>query len=201
MRCHFPGAYNREPLSCGRRKIIHNASHSVAAGHKGKESFTTETGTSTLVASEYGSLFCWPTIISLWSLCLCGEILLRYAVGVNLMNKFRNQMAVRSTARALSYLMLACAVVLPGSAQTKPGNSSHAYLDTSLPLEKRVDDLVSRMTIEEKVRQMQHTARQSPGSAFPRTIGGVKLCTAWRARDTQPCFRRPLAWPRPGITT
>jgi len=49
-------------------------------------------------------------------------------------------------------------LVFTATAQTKPQNPSPTYLDISLPLEKRVDDLISRMTIEEKVRQMQHVA-------------------------------------------
>jgi len=32
------------------------------------------------------------------------------------------------------------------------------YLNTSLSVEKRVDDLVARMTLEEKVSQMAYTA-------------------------------------------
>src|SRR5258708_4003678 len=42
-----------------------------------------------------------------------------------------------------------------------------AYLDASLPLEKRVNDLVSRMTIEEKVSQMQDVARAIPRLNIP----------------------------------
>src|SRR5260370_259488 len=37
-----------------------------------------------------------------------------------------------------------------------------AYLDPSLPLEQRVNDLVSRMTLEEKVSQMQDVAAAVP---------------------------------------
>ena len=32
------------------------------------------------------------------------------------------------------------------------------YLDTSLPVEKRVDDLLQRLTLQEKISQMMHTA-------------------------------------------
>src|SRR5258708_7855808 len=42
-----------------------------------------------------------------------------------------------------------------------------AYLDASLPLEKRVNDLVSRMTIEEKVSQMQDVAAAIPRLGVP----------------------------------
>jgi beta-glucosidase len=41
------------------------------------------------------------------------------------------------------------------------------YLDTSLPIEQRVNDLISRMTLEEKVHEMQHTAPGIPGLGVP----------------------------------
>src|SRR5579859_4075959 len=45
-----------------------------------------------------------------------------------------------------------------------PGGKSAVapYEDPSLPIAQRVDDLVSRMTLEEKVLQMQHTAPAIP---------------------------------------
>jgi beta-glucosidase len=46
------------------------------------------------------------------------------------------------------------------SAATEPTRA--AYLDPSLPLEQRVNDLVSRMTLEEKVSQMQDVAAPIP---------------------------------------
>ena len=42
-------------------------------------------------------------------------------------------------------------------------NGNYAYKDPSLPLEERVADLLSRMTLEEKVSQMVH-----PAAAIPR---------------------------------
>src|SRR5438045_8934079 len=47
------------------------------------------------------------------------------------------------------------------SAQTPP------YKDPSLPIEKRVDDLVSRMTLEEKVSQMMNAAPAIPRLGIP----------------------------------
>jgi len=41
------------------------------------------------------------------------------------------------------------------------------YLDPSQPLEKRVADLVSKMTLEEKVSQMQHSAAAIPRLQIP----------------------------------
>ena len=41
------------------------------------------------------------------------------------------------------------------------------YRNPSLPIEQRVDDLISRMTLDEKVRQMQHTAPAIPQIGIP----------------------------------
>src|SRR5260370_306663 len=59
------------------------------------------------------------------------------------------------------------------SAQTAENRSAAkeptraAYLDPSLPLEQRVNDLVSRMTFEEKVSQMQDVAAPIPRLGIP----------------------------------
>jgi len=42
------------------------------------------------------------------------------------------------------------------------------YMDSSLPVEKRVDDLVSRMTLEEKVGQMMNGADAIPRLGIPK---------------------------------
>jgi beta-glucosidase len=62
-------------------------------------------------------------------------------------------------------LLLALARVRLAGSEVKP--DTPAYLDPSLPLEQRVDDLVSRMTLEEKVLQMQHTAPAIPRLGIP----------------------------------
>ncbi len=41
------------------------------------------------------------------------------------------------------------------------------YRDPSLPLQQRVDDLISRMTLQEKVLQMQHTSPAIPRLGIP----------------------------------
>jgi beta-glucosidase len=45
---------------------------------------------------------------------------------------------------------------------TQDSPKQDAYLDSDLPTEKRVDDLVSRMTLEEKISQMQNKAPAIP---------------------------------------
>ena len=47
------------------------------------------------------------------------------------------------------------------------GGSAPPYKDPSLPIEKRVDDLVSRMTLEEKVSQMMNAAAEIKRLGIP----------------------------------
>ena len=59
------------------------------------------------------------------------------------------------------------AAIGPIYAQESAKESLPPYRDSSLSVEKRVDDLVSRMTLEEKVLQMQHTAPAIPRLGIP----------------------------------
>ncbi len=71
------------------------------------------------------------------------------------------------------------------------------YLDPSLPTAQRAADLVSRLTLEEKVLQMQSTAPRSRAWASRPTTGGTRPCTASR-RAAPRCSRRRSGSPRPG---
>jgi beta-glucosidase len=62
-------------------------------------------------------------------------------------------------------LFVVTALVLPRTTSGK--HSDPAYEDPSLPIEKRVDDLVSRMTLEEKVSQMMNAAPAIPRLGIP----------------------------------
>lgn len=65
--------------------------------------------------------------------------------------------------RTLSGLLLVgLLLAVPAAAQQQP-----PYLDTRLSLDERVNDLVSRMTLEEKVSQMTHTSRGIPRLGIP----------------------------------
>ena len=68
---------------------------------------------------------------------------------------------------ALLAFALACGSMATAFAQEKSAQPFPTYKDPSLPIEKRVADLVSRMTLEEKVRQMQHTAPEIPRLGVP----------------------------------
>jgi beta-glucosidase len=53
------------------------------------------------------------------------------------------------------------------AADTKQVEVKPAYLDPSLPIDQRVDDLVSRMTTEEKASQLVHRAKSIPRLQVP----------------------------------
>ena len=83
------------------------------------------------------------------------------------MNVAKYKSVIRWITHALFTSILAYGLMATAFAQGKAEKPSPAYRDTSLPIEKRVADLVSRMTLEEKVRQMQHTAPAIPRLGVP----------------------------------
>jgi beta-glucosidase len=83
------------------------------------------------------------------------------------MNMAKYKSVRQGIIHALLAFALACGLVATAFAQGKAEQPSLAYKDPSLPIEKRVADLVSRMTLEEKVRQMQHTAPAIPRLGVP----------------------------------
>ena len=54
--------------------------------------------------------------------------------------------------------VFSCFSVMMAQSQTIYNSNDLRFLNSDLPLQVRVDDLVSRLTIEEKVLQLQHTA-------------------------------------------
>ncbi|MGC9998275.1 MAG: glycoside hydrolase family 3 C-terminal domain-containing protein [Terriglobia bacterium] len=77
--------------------------------------------------------------------------------------------AIKHTALSqfLAAVVMGCALIPSACAQNATKEASPPYRDPSLPIEKRVDDLIARMTLEEKVRQMQHTAPAIPRLGVP----------------------------------
>ena len=67
-------------------------------------------------------------------------------------------------ATVISVLVLCTTLSLPSLAQ----QSVPAYKNPNLPLQQRVNDLVSRMTLEEKVSQVAHTADAIPHVDVPQ---------------------------------
>jgi len=74
--------------------------------------------------------------------------------------------------RLLSGALLAFAMTSPALAETssptRPATANTPYLDPSLPIEQRVNDLVGRMTIEEKISQMADHAAAIPRLGVPK---------------------------------
>ncbi len=78
----------------------------------------------------------------------------------------RNKMKTRVLLSGALLIILAAAYSISGFTQTTlqptPTPASAPYLNPSLPLPERVNDLVSRMTLAEKVSQMQNHAAAIP---------------------------------------
>jgi beta-glucosidase len=83
------------------------------------------------------------------------------------MNMAKYKTARQGINPALLAFALACSLMATAFAQEKLEHPFPAYKDPSLPIEERVADLVSRMTLDEKVRQMQHTAPEIPRLGVP----------------------------------
>jgi hypothetical protein len=80
-------------------------------------------------------------------------------------------------------LFVACVLIRPAGAQNGAQETIQAFGDPSAPTDKRVDDLVSRMTLEEKVLQMQHTAPVILRLGIPSyERGGVERYQAVRGK-------------------
>jgi beta-glucosidase len=68
----------------------------------------------------------------------------------------------------LSVALLLFAIVILLVAQTSHSNGVPLYLDPSRPISERVDDLVSRMTLEEKVSQLVNQSRAIARLGIPK---------------------------------
>ena len=68
---------------------------------------------------------------------------------------------------AVAFHLFILPVLQLGASGSSPRPKGARYQDPSLPIATRVDDLVSRMTLEERVLQMQHTAPAIPRLGIP----------------------------------
>ena len=67
----------------------------------------------------------------------------------------------------LALLLCAIFLMMPSSLCAQQQAAVPAYKNPQLPIEQRVIDLISRMTLEEKVSQLGHTAQAIPRLALP----------------------------------
>ena len=68
------------------------------------------------------------------------------------------------------------ALIVAGFLASRPAlvQADPNYLDANLPVEERVDDLLSRMTLDEKIGQMtQCSSGESPSTVTSYYIGSV----------------------------
>ena len=63
--------------------------------------------------------------------------------------------------------VVVCAAALTPFAQAQNAPGGAPYLNPKLPIEQRVDDLVGRMTLEEKVSQLENSAEAIPRLGVP----------------------------------
>ena len=99
-----------------------------------------------------------------------------------------------------SVAVLFCAVLAAASGSAvaqKP--AAPAYLDPELPSDQRAADLVSRLTLDEKVSQLTNDAPAIPRLGSRRTSGGTSACTASRGPVRRRSSRRPSAWRPPSM--
>src|SRR5579864_861613 len=66
--------------------------------------------------------------------------------------------------RTMILALFALVIVIPCAAQT---NAKSLYLDPSQPIDARVDDLIKRMTLEQKAQQLVNQARAIPDLQVP----------------------------------
>src|SRR5262249_50110316 len=71
------------------------------------------------------------------------------------------------TRTTIAFRLLILPAVYLGVPGSPPARNRAPYQDPTVPIAKRVADLVSRMTLEEKVLQMQHTAPAIPRLGIP----------------------------------
>jgi beta-glucosidase len=67
-----------------------------------------------------------------------------------------------------AFCVVACSTSSAQQSSTQKAPADPAYLNPKLPLEKRVDSLISSMTLEEKVSQLGHTADAIPRLRVPQ---------------------------------
>ena len=65
------------------------------------------------------------------------------------------------------------------------------FRNPALPIDERVNDLISRMTLEEKVSQMRDHAAGDPAAGRSASMtGGTKVCMGSHLPDMRRIFRR-----------
>ncbi|HEY8479429.1 MAG TPA: glycoside hydrolase family 3 N-terminal domain-containing protein, partial [Spirillospora sp.] len=96
-----------------------------------------------------------------------------------------------ATVTALPSVIAAPALAAPAAPPAVPANAP--YLDARLPVAKRVDDLLSRMTLEEKVGQMAQAERGAIDEDRDQ-ITELKLGSVLSGGGSVPADNTPEGW-------
>ncbi len=99
---------------------------------------------------------------------------------------------------AIVVLIVVCLTCSISLTQVQP---AALYKDPHAPMDARVDDLISRMTLEEKFPSSPATPLPSIVLLSLHTTGGTKRCTALGAPGVRRFSRRPSASPPRGTQT
>lgn len=95
-------------------------------------------------------------------------------------------------------LAMLSALVLSAHAQ-QPANQLLPYQNPNLSAEARANDLLSRLTLEEKTKLMMELRLPSPDWVSLSFNGGTRLCMAWHATDMPRFSLSPCTWLLPGM--
>ena len=86
--------------------------------------------------------------------------------------------------------------VFSSLAQTTKPSSVPPYMNPTLPMNERVDDLVARMTLEEKASQLVNQARAIPRLQVPAYDWWSEALQESPMLEPPRCFRSRLDWRR-----
>ncbi len=97
--------------------------------------------------------------------------------------------------RTLLFALLSLVLVtIPLAAQN---NAKPLYLDPSQPVDARVDDLIHRMTLEQKASQLVNQARAIPDLQVPNYDWWSEALHGVANAGTATVFPEPVGWRPP----
>ncbi|MBL7522016.1 beta-glucosidase, partial [Frankia sp. CNm7] len=101
--------------------------------------------------------------------------------------------SIRRGLAALAGVAVALPVVAAGCGNGEEPGSTPPYLDSAAPVERRVSDLLGRMTLEEKVGQMAQADR-SAVAKHPGMITSLGLGSVLSGGGSVPADNTPSGW-------
>jgi beta-glucosidase len=94
---------------------------------------------------------------------------------------------------AVSILLTSLVPSVSGAGDARPASARPAYLDPGLAIGRRVDDLLGRMTLEEKIGQMTQAERGAVADD-PTLIAELGLGSVLSGGGSTPTPNTPAAW-------